>query len=108
MPIETRIGTARLAESPFHPMIVPRSVSRPESHLTEAPFDAVRLTEETNQQFSITYGLGSASMTAATDHFAIAGMRVDEFAFGSAHTVSITSIMHRPFHLYIWIVDVLH
>jgi hypothetical protein len=91
LPFENVIGTARLAESLYRPMIVPPSVSRPEPYLTKSPVETFRYTEETNEQFSITYGLGSASMTAATDHFAIAGMRVDDFAFGSAHTVSSMS-----------------
>jgi hypothetical protein len=47
--------------------------------------------EDTDQQFSITYGLGSAAMTAATDRFEIAGLTVNDFAFGSAHTVSLFS-----------------
>lgn len=40
------------------------------------------------KNFDITYGLGYAAMTSATDKFGIAGMFVDQFDFGSAHTVS--------------------
>ncbi|KAG7567066.1 hypothetical protein FFLO_01192 [Filobasidium floriforme] len=39
------------------------------------------------KNFDITYGLGYAAMTSATDKFGIAGMFVDQFDFGSAHTV---------------------
>ena len=49
------------------------------------------------KNFNIQYGLGSAEMTSATDKFGIAGMSVDQFDFGSAHTVSqLDELNHDP------------